>query len=249
MIAGFFMTQGVLQNTLAALGYILLNILPQPSPAASPMPVVTAQQELVHVVKDGDTMASLAEKYYGSSDYWTTLWNDNPLIVDPAVLPIEAKLKISTQKPLLVDTGDARRMRRVMNIKQELPIQLASEATQPRVAGFSATADQVAIPTPTAIPTQAAIAVYNGGSLNTEQINFLGMCESGMNPSTNTGNGYYGAFQFSYQTWQNMATGYERADIAPLDVQISAVQQLLSRSSIFTQFPGCANKMRSIGMI
>ena len=85
--------------------------------------------------------------------------------------------------------------------------------------------------------------------LNDTQINFLGNCESGMSADRSSGNGYYGAFQFSYGTWRSMNTAYERADLAPLDVQIEAVQKLLSRSSILTQFPGCAVKMRATGLL
>ncbi len=85
--------------------------------------------------------------------------------------------------------------------------------------------------------------------LTEDQVTFLGTCEAGMDPAKNTGNGYYGAFQFSHGTWRSMNTGYERADLAPIEVQKDAVQRLVQRSSIFTQFPACANRMRSIGMI
>lgn len=90
---------------------------------------------------------------------------------------------------------------------------------------------------------------YVSGPLNDAQITFLGTCESGMTATRNSGNGYYGAFQFSPATWRSMNTGYERADLAPLDVQKDAVQRLLTRSSITTQFPGCSRKMKAIGMI
>jgi hypothetical protein len=70
-----------------------------------------------------------------------------------------------------------------------------------------------------------------------------------MNPARNSGNGYYGAFQFSYGTWKSLNTGYERADLAPIEVQKAAVKQLLQRSSIHAQFPGCASKMRNAGLI
>lgn len=87
------------------------------------------------------------------------------------------------------------------------------------------------------------------GPLSDTQIDFLGHCESGMTATRNSGNGYYGAFQFSIGTWNSMGTGYARADLAPLEAQKDAVQRLLSRSSIWTQFPGCARKMRSAGLI
>ena len=86
-------------------------------------------------------------------------------------------------------------------------------------------------------------------SLTEDQMNFLGNCESGMRAERNSGNGYYGAFQFSIGTWNSMGTGYERADLAPMEVQKDAVQRLLQRSSIFTQFPGCSARMRALGLI
>lgn len=86
-------------------------------------------------------------------------------------------------------------------------------------------------------------------SLSQEAITFLGNCESGMTATRNSGNGYYGAFQFSISTWNSMNTGYERADLAPLEVQIEAVQRLIARSSIYGQFPACAQKMKSLGLI
>ncbi len=90
---------------------------------------------------------------------------------------------------------------------------------------------------------------YKGGTLSSAQMQFLGTCESGMTASRNSGNGYYGAYQFSIPTWNAMGTGYSRADLAPLGIQTEAVQKLLSRSSIFTQFPGCARQMSAIGLL
>lgn len=106
------------------------------------------------------------------------------------------------------------------------------------------------IPEVTTIPvSQPAPIAATSGPLSEEQITFLGTCEAGMNPARNSGNGYYGAFQFSYGTWKSMNTGYERADMAPIEVQKDAVQRLLQRSSIYTQFPGCARKMHAQGLI
>ena len=93
---------------------------------------------------------------------------------------------------------------------------------------------------------------YTGGPLSEEQIQALGMCESGMTATRNSGNGFYGAFQFMPSTWQNNAPAPYNQGLphqAPLEAQKQAVQNLLSRSSIFTQFPGCANKMRAQGIL
>lgn len=106
-------------------------------------------------------------------------------------------------------------------------------------------------------PVQRVVVVgaqftYTGGPLNEAQINALGMCESRMTPTTNTGNGFYGAFQFMPSTWRNVAPAPYNAVLpheAPLDAQKQAVQNLLSRSSIYTQFPGCARKMQAQGIL
>lgn len=92
-------------------------------------------------------------------------------------------------------------------------------------------------------------ARYTGGPLSEVQINALGQCESGMTANRNSGNGFYGAFQFTASTWRAYNKTYAYASDAPLDVQKQAVQDLLSKSSIYTQFPGCAKKMRDQGLI
>lgn len=93
---------------------------------------------------------------------------------------------------------------------------------------------------------------YTGGPLSEAQIQALGMCESGMTATRNSGNGFYGAFQFMPSTWRTVAPAPYNQGMpheAPLEAQKQAVQNLLSRSNIFTQFPGCANKMRAQGIL
>ena len=114
------------------------------------------------------------------------------------------------------------------------------------------TAEPIVQPTVvTSVPTFAVspAAPTVPSSLSDAAITYLGSCEAGMDPSKNTGNGYYGAFQFSFGTWNRLNTGYERADLAPIEVQEAAVKQLLQGSSIYSQFPGCARKMHSAGLI
>lgn len=111
---------------------------------------------------------------------------------------------------------------------------------------------------PTAEPTMVEIPVTQAplpasstsdSGISDTALDALGSCEAGNNPARNSGNGYYGAFQFSYGTWKSMNTGYDRADLAPMEVQKAAVRQLLNRSSIYNQFPGCARKLHGQGLI
>lgn len=70
----------------------------------------------------------------------------------------------------------------------------------------------------------------------------LRQCESGGNYAANTGNGYYGAYQFSASTWRSMGTGYAYAHEAPPAVQDDAAQRLQARSG-WGQWPACSRKL------
>jgi hypothetical protein len=50
--------------------------------------------------------------------------------------------------------------------------------------------------------------------------------ESGDDYGADTGNGYYGAYQFAAATWAALRTGYARADLAPPAVQDRAAVEL-----------------------
>jgi hypothetical protein len=66
----------------------------------------------------------------------------------------------------------------------------------------------------------------------------LRQCESGGNYAENTGNGYYGAYQFSQATWSGL--GYPgRPDLAPPATQDQAAQRLQARSG-WGQWPACS---------
>jgi hypothetical protein len=191
-------------------------------------------------VEAGDSILSIAQKEYGNPDYWTTLWNDNDTIKNPNLIEKGSSLMIRKNKP-----GEPEDLKD--SLKERLGAKKIASATPvdtKKAEENKAEAKEVS-PTPT--PQNASVSP--SGPLNEAQINFLGNCESGMNPATNTGNGFYGAFQFTIGTWNRMGTGYERADLAPLDVQVQAVQKLVSGSSIFGQFPACSSRMRALGIL
>jgi hypothetical protein len=69
----------------------------------------------------------------------------------------------------------------------------------------------------------------------------LRQCESGDNYTIDTGNGYYGAYQFSEETWQGL--GYPGfPNQATPAVQDQAAQQLEARSG-WGQWPECSVKL------
>ncbi|MBI4080453.1 MAG: transglycosylase family protein [Candidatus Levybacteria bacterium] len=232
------MVLGIIPSTLIAVASLPLALNLQSSPLSTPQTgfpmVVEATQSPSRVVRENDTLSIIAQEYYGDSAYWTTIWNDNPDIEDPNLIEPGLQLNLREQKP-----AGPEELRRDLALKRNQPVNTNILVYQ-SVNSNANIEDQV--------QAQPASS-YVSGPLNEAQINFLGTCEAGMDPMKNTGNGYYGAFQFSYGTWKSMGTAYERADLAPLDVQIDAVQRLVQRSSIFTQFPACSRKMQSIGLI
>lgn len=50
----------------------------------------------------------------------------------------------------------------------------------------------------------AAAAPAASGSTASPNLQAIAACESGGNPATNTGNGFYGKYQFDMQTWQSV---------------------------------------------
>lgn len=201
-----------------------LTSTPQATLQAQPSSI--KQEAVVYVVKPGESLTSIAQKEYGSVDYWTTLWSDNDWIKDANAIEKDSKLQIRSEKP---------EKPLVAPKKQAVvtPVVVVEEVRS----------------TVMTTETETIQIAQSPASLTEAQITFLGNCESGMTATRNSGNGYYGAFQFSPATWRSMGTAYERADMAPLEVQIDAVQRLLARSSIWTQFPGCAKKMQLAGLI
>ena len=69
----------------------------------------------------------------------------------------------------------------------------------------------------------------------------LAQCESGGDPKTNTGNGFYGMYQFTLETWQSLGgTGYpHEADAATQ----TAMAKKLQAQAGWGQWPGCADKL------
>ncbi len=68
----------------------------------------------------------------------------------------------------------------------------------------------------------------------------LRQCETGGNYQTNTGNGYYGAYQFSLGTWQSLGLSGLPSN-APPSVQDQAIIENTNRSGggLASQNPGC----------
>lgn len=73
----------------------------------------------------------------------------------------------------------------------------------------------------------------------------LRMCESGNTYNRNSGNGYYGAYQFNMSTWRSYAPeGYAdiRPDLAPPAIQDQAALNLYNTRG-WSPWPACSRKL------
>jgi len=69
----------------------------------------------------------------------------------------------------------------------------------------------------------------------------LRLCESGSTYTRNSGNGYYGAYQYDIGTWANF-DGYARPDLAPADVQDAKFLQTFADRG-WSPWPACSRKL------
>ncbi|MFC7404859.1 transglycosylase family protein [Georgenia alba] len=69
----------------------------------------------------------------------------------------------------------------------------------------------------------------------------LAQCESGGDPTTNTGNGYYGLYQFSLPTWQSVGGTGLPSEASASEQTMRA--QILQQRAGWGQWPACAAEL------
>lgn len=79
------MGQDIIANALPFLSMLLINISPVSPSATIKDPQISSKpshQKIVWEVKDNETLAGIAETYYGKNDYWKLIAEDNPWLKD-----------------------------------------------------------------------------------------------------------------------------------------------------------------------
>jgi hypothetical protein len=98
-----------------------------------------------------------------------------------------------------------------------------------------------ATPAPVTAPAQHAVASSSGSGGAGGSLGALRQCESGGNSSTNTGNGYYGAYQFTQQTWSSAGMSGSPASASP--AQQDAAAQKVQAQQGWGPWPACSVKL------
>ena len=89
-------------------------------------------------------------------------------------------------------------------------------------------AEQVATTEAAPVTDESQAAATGGGGAGGELAS-IRECESGGDYSANTGNGYYGAYQFTQETWEGVGGSGSPASASPAE-QDAAAQRLMAQS-------------------
>ena len=138
-----------------------------------------------YVVKSGDTLASIAQHLYHSSDYWTVLYWANHG-------EIKYANEIEAGQVLTVPAKPAK----IPGAPTALAPAPAPATSTASTASSAASDSSASTPTAAPAPTQSA----DTGSTSSFQACVIA-AESGGNPQVMNSSGHYGLYQFSASTW------------------------------------------------
>jgi hypothetical protein len=120
------------------------------------------------------------------------------------------------------------------------PLRVAQAAEAQQEAAAQAAAQAAALAAAAAARAAAQVAAHTASTLGDAWAS-LRACEAGGDYTRNSGNGYYGAYQFDIQTWGNF-DGYVRPDLAPATVQDTKAQQVQAVRGWYP-WPACSYKL------
>ena len=158
--------------------------------AATPAPP-SAPAPVVYTVAAGDSLSAIAATE--GLDSWRPLWNVNTVITDPNLIYPGQALTVpagaTTDRPVPAE-------------------QAATAAALDQTSAYNTSVIQRSVATHAVTYAAGSDGIFAR----------IRARESGGNYAENTGNGYYGAYQYDLGTWGNY-DGYARPDLAPPAVQ------------------------------
>jgi LysM repeat protein len=198
------------------------EVLPAKANAAGNTAGSAQAQTVTYTVRAGDSLSSIADRFYHQQSAWPVLyWANHSKIRSANIISVGQVLKVPA-KPAKIPSA---------------PSALGSVAPAPVTAAPAASA-------PAYAPVQAAAATvgtYSGGTPGGS----FGQCvvarESGGNAQVMNSSGHYGLYQFSESTWE--AYGGSAADFGHASVaeqnQVFANALAQGGQSNWSAYDGC----------
>ena len=118
----------------------------------------------------------------------------------------------------------------------EAPLRAAQAVEAAQAAQAAAAARAAALARQKAVKTTPVAAPVGDDAFAR-----LRACEAGGDYTRNSGNGYYGAYQYSLSTWNDFG-GFARPDLAPASVQDAKAHADVARRG-WSAWPACARKL------
>jgi len=168
-----------------------------------------------YTVRPGDTLSSISARHLGTSRHWPGLWAANRRVIggNPNSIMVGQKLRLVNDS---LTAGERHHLRHLGQTASHYTPRHARVASHHYACGDGdgdgfdmpcwklhqnqAPADPA--PAPAAQPAAPAPQPAASGAGLSGVWACIAEHESGGNPATNTGNGFYGAFQFTLASWQ-----------------------------------------------
>lgn len=208
----------VLAVSLASL--FAISTPASPVHAEAPKP---ANQPVVHVVVEGDTLDKIAQ---ANNTNYMRLFNANADIQNPDVIYVDQKVRIPAQDEKLAERA----------LPAAAPVAAAPQPVPAAAPAARVVAPVEHVSSAPSAPVSDAPAVASGSVWDA-----LAQCESGGNWAINTGNGFYGGIQFTLSSWQAVG-GSGMPNQASREEQIMRGQKLQALQG-WGAWPACAAKL------
>lgn len=131
----------------------------------------------------------------------------------------------SSTPPAPVTTGKARKAKKVASVATTIQTRVLEPDPAPSAAGTA----------------MATVRSTDGGAIPESSWAALRKCESGGNYAINSGNGYYGAYQFAAGTWRKLGYSGLPHEATPA-TQDEAARQLQNQQG-WAPWPACTRKL------
>lgn len=229
-------------HIIAVVTAIALTFLPadDKTSAQKPKPEPQEKKVVTHVVRKGETLATIANIYYKDTDYWTNIWNDNSWIKDANLIEKDWKIEI-----------ESKRTPKPEALSKELQAKIASRTIAKISPGVPLSSPQTPPSTQTQPKTTSYDQIYQEAGAKYgvpwEVLYGLHLTETGQRDGeiyNKSGSGAQGPMQFMPGTWR--AYGVDGNGDGSADIN-NAVDAIHGAANYLQKHGSLAQGLRSYG--